>query len=262
MAHKTLAIVVHPTCAVSYRAVKRLAEEGLLDRVLLLDARDPRVVFEYRVWSVPWVLVETREGLVPSATDPVSEDEIVEMVKGVYERGDVDPVAAFRDALVHSSFAAAVALVNDDPGIAVSRELVAAAIRAGFDVTPWRLVDESIAEVRDAIRDAWSELRGMVARALGVSFVRELWWSRGGSLDREGLVAAVESGAVRLWLEAKASIGRGGLPWDPRHITEVAELVERFVVRGAVGLLRKIEREQKEILGDDEYWEILRKHLG
>ncbi len=260
--YRVAAIVVHPTCAVSYRVVKRLYRDGLLDKVRLLDARDPRIVLEYRVWSVPWVLVETPLGLVPGATDPVSEDEVAAMVEGGYEPPrDMDVVEAFRDTLVHSSFAGAVALVNDDPGLAVSRELVAAAIRAGFRGDAWDAVERALQRLMSVIGELWRGTRGMVERALGVSFVREYWWVKGGGVKREELVAAVEAGAVRAWLLGKASIGRGGLPWDPRIVAERVEGVERFVVKGAVGLLRKIEREQSEILGDEEYWGLMRERL-
>ncbi len=260
--YRVAAIAVHPTCAVSYRIVKRLYMDGLLDGVRLLDARDPRVVLEYRVWSVPWVLVETPFGLVPGATDPVSEDEVAAMVEGGYEPPrDLDVIEAFRDALVHSSFAGAVALVNDDPGLVASREFVAAAVRAGFRGDAWDAVERALQRLTAVMGELWKETRSMVERALGVSFVREYWWVRRGGVKREELIAAVEAGAVRAWLVGKASLGRGGLPWDPRVIAERVEGVERFVVKGAVGLLRKVEREQTEILGDEEYWRLLRERL-
>lgn len=247
-------LVIHPSCPVSRRVVLKLADEGLLDSVELLDARDPRTVFEYGVWSVPWLIVNG----VPTATDPVSEDEVVSLLRG----GEVpvrSPLEAFSDALIHSSFASAVALVNDNPLLVVERGFVSAAVRAPATRID---VDRAVQVIMERLPGAWEEgLKDKVARALGVSFVRELYWARGG-VTREELIEAVKGGAVRLWLLGKASIGRGGLPWRPyRDIATVAEPVERFVERGAVGLIRRVERELKELEGDSRYWKLLEEHL-
>ncbi len=247
-------LVIHPSCPVSRRVVLKLADEKLLDSVELLDARDPRVVLGYGVWSVPWLVLDG----VPAATDPVSEDEVVALLRG----GDVeprDPVEAFSDTLIHSSFAAAVSLINDDPTLVVEHGFVSAALRAPATRAD---VDRAMQLIVERLPGEWGAgLRDKVARALGVSFVRELYWARGGA-TRDEILEAVERGAVRLWLLGKASLGRGGLPWRPyRVVAEAAEPVERFVKRGVVGLLKKVEREVRELEGDARYWELLEKHL-
>ncbi len=247
-------IFIHPTCAVSYKLVRHLAERGKLDSVELVDVTDPRVVLREGALSVPFVVYEG----VPAATDPLDPREVEEMIEGVYEPSIGDPLEAVRDALIHSSFAAAVALLHDDPTVGLTRELVAAALRTPFTkLDPERVLQEVYARRLEL----WKEWRDMVARALGVSFVRELWWSLDGRLDPETLKEHVRRGAVRLWLLAKASIGRSGLPWRPSSMPDAVRSVERFVERGAVGLIRKIEREQKEIMNDEEYWRILRERL-
>ena len=247
-------LVIHPSCPVSRRVVLRLADEGLLENIELLDARDPRIVFEYGVWSVPWLMING----IPAATDPLQEDEIVAILRG----GEVparEPLDAFSDALIHSSLAAAIALINDNPLLVVDRGLVSAALRAPVTHAD---VDRAMQVVIDRLPHVWKEgLKDKVARALGVSFVRELYWARGG-ITREELIEAVKAGAVRIWLLGKASIGRGGLPWRPyRDIMVVAEPIERFVVRGAIGLIKRVEKELKELEEDSRYWKLLEQHL-
>ncbi|AEM39804.1 hypothetical protein Pyrfu_1951 [Pyrolobus fumarii 1A] len=250
-----IVIVIHPTCASSYRLVKTLAKERLLDRVELVDATDPRTLLRYGAWSVPWVVVNG----VPAATDPVEPEEVAAMIRGEYKPETREAREAFRDAVIHSAFAASIAFLNDRLDLVVEPGFVSAALRA-----PYTHVDAERAaqEILANAKELWREIRDMVARALGVSFVRETWWSRGGNLTQDELLKLVDSGAVRLWLVAKASVGRSGLPWDPRVVNERATPIEGFVRRGATGLLRKVEREQKEILGDEEYWRILRDYIG
>ncbi len=248
-------VFIHPTCAASYRLVKYLAEKGKLDSVELVDVSDPRVVIRWGALSVPFVVYEGS----PVAADPLEPREVEEMIEGVYRPVVEDAIDAVRDALIHSSFAAAVALLNDNPVLGLTRELVAAAIRAPFSALDPERVLQEVYSRRESLWGAW---RDMVARALGVSFVRETWWGLGGDLDPDRLRTLVREGAVRVWLLGKASIGRAGLPWDPRRASRAVTLVERFVEKGAVGLLKKIRAEQETILTDEGYWRLLRDRLG
>ena len=247
-------IVIHPTCAASYEAVKALAAEGLLGRVELVSAESPSAVFSHRAWSVPWVLLGDR----PAATDPVDPGEVVEIVSGTWQRRVVDPVEAFMSTVLHSAYAAAVAYLHGGLRPVLDMHLASAAARSPLSgVDPAQVIKEVEGRAEELYR-GWED---RLMRALGVSFVREAWWASGGALSRDQLRAAAEPEAVGAWLVAKASIGRGGLPPRPLPPRERLEKLAGFVRRGAAGLLSKIRREQETILGDEEYWRILGEAL-
>ena len=247
-------VYVHPTCAASYEAVKELARRGLLGRVELREATASAALRE-GVWSVPWILVDGR----PVATDPVPAEEVAAIVEGSWSpRGGLDPLEAFAETVLHSAIAAAVAYLNRGLRQVIDEALVSAATRAplrGLD--PSSLARE-IAARSQGLYERWEDA---YMRALGISYVRELWWATRGSLDRERLRELATPENVGAWLLAKASIGRAGLPWRPLLEEERLERLAGFIRRGAAGLVSRIKREQERILGDEEYWRILEEHL-
>ncbi len=244
-------VYVHPTCHASYEAVKTLAREGLLGSVELRGVVNPAEALGRRIWSVPWLLVDGR----PAATDPVDPGELVEAVRGVWQRRVVDPVEAFMATVLHSAYAAAVAYVHGSLKPVLDEALASAAVRAPLSGLAPRSVLEEVEANERRLYEQWED---KLMRALGVSYVRELWWATGGDLDREAVRAAATPATAGAWLLAKASIGRAGLPQDPRLRPGAAEALADFVRRGAAGLLNKVRREQEEILGDTAYWELLR----
>jgi predicted thioredoxin/glutaredoxin len=243
-------IVIHPTCAASYEAVKALAREGLLEKVELITAEYPQVVLHGSVWSVPWILVDG----MPAATDPVDPGEVVEIVAGTWQRRLVDPVEAYMSTVLHSAYAAAVAYLHGSLEPVIDEALASASVRSPLSGTePAKVVEEVKARAGELYR-LWED---KIMRALGISYVRELWWASRGELGRDELREVSSPLHVASWLIAKASIGRGGLPGKPLPAREKAEKLATFVRRGAAGLLAKIRREQEKILGDEEYWRIL-----
>jgi len=248
-------IVIHPTCAASYEAVKALAAEGLLGEVVLHSAEDPRLVLRLGAWSVPWVLVDGR----PAATDPVDPGEVVEIASGAWQRRVEDPVEAFMATVLHSAYAAAVAYLHGSLEPVIDEALASAAARSplsGLDPA------EVAAMVRRDAAGLYQEWEDRLMRALGVSFARETWWGLNGSMGREELRQAASPASVAAWLIAKASIGRGGLPPRPLPPRERVEKLAGFIRRAAAGLASKVRREQEAILGDEEYWRLLRENLG
>ena len=249
-----ITVYIHPTCAASYEAVKRLAAEGLLDRVRLVSTAAPGPVLRGAVWSVPWVLVRGE----PAATDPVDPGEVVEIAAGTWQRRIVDPVEAFMSTVLHSAYAAAVAYLHGGLGPVLDEALASAAARSPLSGVEPRSVLEAVRERMEELYRGWEDA---LMRALGISFVRETWWATGGSLSRDQLREMATPETVGAWLLAKASIGRGGLPARPLPPRERLEKLAGFVARGAAGLVSKIRREQERILGDEEYWMLLEKHV-
>ncbi|KSW12055.1 hypothetical protein CF15_04555 [Pyrodictium occultum] len=250
-------LYIHPTCASSYEVVKHLAGKGLLDSVRLVSTAEPAAsqVLGRSVWSVPWLVVDE----VPVATDPVepAEVEAILLGEGPLEAGD--PVEEFMEAVLHSAYAAAVAYLHGSVKPVADTALISAATRAplrGLDVEE---VAREVLERADELYAGWED---KIMRALGISFVRELWWAHGGELEKEQVRELATPGNVGLWLVAKASIGRSGLPSRPMPPRERLERLAGFVRRGAAGLLFKVRREQETILGDEEYWKLLGERLA
>ena len=249
-----VAVYIHPTCATSYELVKRLASEGLLERVELRDTSSPSEALHQGVWSVPWILVDGQ----PAATDPVEPGEALEIITGAWSRSIANPAEAFMETVLHSAYAAAVAYLHGSLEPVLDEALASAAARSPLSgIDPSKL----LGEIRSNAEKLYREWEDKIMRALGISFVREAWWASSGSLDRETLRNMATPEAVGLWLIGKASIGRTGLPPKPLPSRERLEKLASFIHRGAAGLLSRVKREQETILGDEEYWRILSRVL-
>jgi len=253
----TPVLYIHPTCATSYEAVKHLAAKGLLDGIRLVSTAEPAAsgVLRGSVWSVPWLVVES----VPVATDPVAPGEVESILlgEGPLRRGD--PVEEFMEAVLHSAYAAAVSYLHGSIRPVIDTAFISAATRAplrGLDV------EEVAREVAARADELYREWEDRLMRALGISFVRELWWATRGGVTRERLRELAAPETLGLWLIAKASIGRNGLPDRPLPGPEKLERLASFVARGAAGLLSRVKREQERILGDEEYWRLLQEKLA
>ncbi|MET1127884.1 MAG: hypothetical protein ABWW70_00995 [Thermoproteota archaeon] len=245
-----ITLVVHPTCASSYRVVKHLDERGLLGRVELVVADKPSAAFRYRAWSVPWVLVDGE----PAASDPVSPEELERIIVEGKAGAPGSVEEAFMEAVLHSAYASSLALLWGSLEPVLDRDLASAALRSPLTgVKP----EEALQRVGAEAERLYGEWSDKMARALGISFVREAWWALRGKLTAEALRDMATPAAVGAWLLAKASIGRIGLPSRPLLREGPAEAIARFVRAAARGLLNKIEREQREILEDGRYWSIL-----
>ena len=245
-------VYVHPTCYSSYRLVKGLAEQRLLDRVELVDtSRHPLHALSEGVWSVPWVTVDG----VPVATDPVTVEEVAAIIRGEGLEVSVDPVEAFMEAVLHSAYATAVALVYGSVKPVVEEGFVSAALRAPLrGLNPSKLAAELAARLEE-VPGQWLD---KLVRAAGVSLVRELWWGSQGALTLSEL-RSITPRTVAAWLLAKASVGRVGLPPNPleENIAKIASRIASFVQRGAVGLVNKVRKEWEEIVSDKDYQKLL-----
>ena len=243
-------VLVHRSCASSYKLYKELLSRGLLGRVRLVPVRGP----EYGgrlVWSVPWLLYNGE----PAGSDPLDPGVVEAAVEGSRLEPPADPVEAFMEAVLHSSAASSLVALNYSLEPVLSEDLAKAALH-----TPLTGMDpgEVLARVRAEARGLLGEWSVKIGRALAVGFVRELWWSRGGSLSPEDVESAVEEDYFRLWLLAKASLGRSGLPSDPRFKPNpIVEEAESFLLRVGPILAERVEREQRELIEDEEWRKIV-----
>ncbi|BAN90534.1 thioredoxin/glutaredoxin [Aeropyrum camini] len=240
-------IYVHKTCASSYSLFRGLKEKGLLDSVKIVEAQGPTDSGGRLIWSVPWVLLDSEV----LAGDPVDLGVVESALKGS-RIGVGDVVEAFMEAVLHSSLASSMAVLSRSLDPVLDENLASAAVRSPLSgVSPGEVL-KAVGARADSLYAEWS---GKLARALAMGFVRELWWARGGSLDPGELELIVSSGGFRLWLLAKGSLGRVGLPADPRLVAGYPEVgeAEDFLLKTGPALIRRVEREQAAILGDEEW---------
>ena len=241
-------IIIHKTCASSYNLYKLLKERGLLDKVTIVEAGSPVDREGRLVWSVPWLLV----GGEPAGTDPLPLEAVIAAIEGDPFPAPKDRVSAFMEAVLHSALAASMVLVNGSLKPVMDIRLAKAAVHAPLSGADARALLE---EVKSREKELLEEWMGKISRAVAISFVREAWWSSGGALSPSALEKLVEAGGFKTWLIGKASIGRAGLPADPRAASEsdaIAE-AEQFIIKTAPVLIRRVAKEQDEILGDEEW---------
>mgnify|MGYP001770670522 CR=1 FL=1 len=247
-------IYFHPSCETSYELIKGLARAGLLDSVRLVRSSSLSSV-RHGVLSVPWVKLNG----VPAATDPVTSDEVIAMIRG--DRLEVDDeVEAFMNSVLHSSMASAVALLHGSLVPVATRELASAAVRSpASGIDPGRVVKRVVSNDREL----FSEWRDKLRRALAVSFVRELYWASNGSVTAEAVAETARPEVVGLWLIGKGSLGRASLPPSPKgSAAEDLVAISEFIRKGARGLLLKVREEQESIYSDAEYQQIVSKALS
>ncbi|ABM81210.1 hypothetical protein [Hyperthermus butylicus] len=250
-----LTIYIHPSCPASRNLVLYLHEKGLLNRVELVSTARPSTsgLLREAVWSVPWLVGEG----VPLATDPIEPGEAELIIREFRTTRTSNPLDDFAEAILHSAYASAVAYLHGSLEPVLDCDFVMAATRAklrGLDVS------QVLLEAGHRAADLYADLEDKIMRALGISYVRELYWASGGSLSREELVELATPIHVGAWLIAKASLGRSGLPSKPVPDKARLERLASFVRRGAAGLLRRIEREYQEVMEDENYWRILEEH--
>ncbi|MGC8573401.1 MAG: hypothetical protein C0171_05460 [Caldisphaera sp.] len=243
-------IYFHPTCATSHELIVNLYNKGYLDKVEIYNLLKP---LENRfVWSVPW-LVKDNE---PVGTDPISDDEVINII----ENKDIiieNPVESFMMSILHSSYASSIAILHKDLSLLINDSIIKASIRYGHSNVNINDLKNELIENKDKLLQ---EYRDKIRRALSVSFVRELYWSKSGNIDSNDIVKYSDPTIVGLWLLSKGSIGRIGLPKRPLIFNDIdVKEVSAFVQKRGKGLLEKIKEEQENIYNDKLYWEILER---
>lgn len=247
-----LRIYVHPTCYSSYKLLKHLMENGLINRVKVIDTSNPSLLDRF-VLSVPWVTIGSRT----VAADPVSGEEVKLMIEGSYKPTIGNPLESFKVTLLSSSYASSIALLHGDLSYAAFRELVEASLR-----TPLTGLDpEEVLEIvrRDGV-SLYEELEVRIAKVLATSYIRELYWASGGSLNEKDLRGRVDRVAVLTWLMAKASVGRLGLPSNPLTMAnrDGVEIIVNILEASGDKILSDVRREQETIFKDISYTSFLK----
>ena len=192
-------VYFHPTCASSRKLIKGLVERGYSGRVRFVDLTKPVKL----VWSVPWVEFKGK----PTATDPVSVEEVVEILEG-RARPPKHVLSAFVRTLIHSMYASSLAYLHRSLEPVMDPEFLSAATRHPLGGAPPEEVKRVVLSREEEVLKRYE---GDLEYTLAVGYVRYLYWSGGREPEERELA---------LWLLTHASFGRVGLPWDPSEVRE------------------------------------------
>ena len=235
-------IYYHETCYSSFRLLTALEMENLLDRVELVRAGSPSVYSDGLLWSVPWITLDGK----PVATDPVSIDD-VKAILGMGSLVEKPYIQAFTEAILHSSYATSLSLLHGSLKPVIEEKFVSAALRA-----PIRGIDlsQAMEQLERSSEKLFGEIYDSMVKSAGIAFLRTLWWAHKGNLS-DFPPDNIEV-LVGFWLLSTASIGRVGLPRDPRKPkVEAAKRIAEFVESSWGRLVSRIESEQRLILESD-----------
>lgn len=244
-----LRLYVHPTCYSSYTLLKYLASKGLMGSTRLVSLTEPWEAVSSGIVSVPWLSLNGE----PAAADPVRGEEVEAIIRGANISPPRDPLKAYMDSVLASSYASSLALLHGSLEPAAFTSLAKAALRYPLTrLDPGPLLET----VKSEGRSLYESFEARIARVVAVSYVRELYWASGGLLRPGDL--RVDRLSVAAWLMAKASVGRAGLPSNPvRANWDGIEVVVGIVEGRGDSILEDVRREQATIYGDLEYLKLL-----
>lgn len=245
-------LILHPTCPTSKSLVTFLREEGLLDEFdfIVLDKPTPlpEGVFP---WAVPMVLDAAGD---PVAMDPLTPGELASLLKGEpVEIGD--EVEFFKKSILYSAYASALMLAHHSIEPLLQESFLYPALR----LKPRRRRYEEVVEVLSSrAEEIYESVKEVAARALSLAVVRFYYYSGVRGWEK---IAGLSEEDVSSIILAMASVGRSHLPVKPVK-PDMAGYIASFISRGARGLLRKIEREYRETLLDEDYQSLIKSLKG
>ncbi len=247
-------ILIHPTCYTSYRLLKRVNEEKLLDKIKLIDvAAYPHIALKYGILSVPAIIIDDK----PMYAGPIDLGKAVELLRGNIDsikkdKVNVDDIVR---AIVDSFALSSIVLVH---GLNVAlnfRETIKASIG---------IVDNS--ELNNRIQELLSnteliaKVHAKAARNVAYNVVRILYWTYGRRLSSlRDLEEFLSLDHLALLLEAFTILGRVGLKHLRRkNIVERTRSVYKYLIENFSTIRSRVFEEQDQIIFDDEYIDLLR----
>ncbi len=235
----------HPTCATSWRVLKFLHREKLLEEINTTDVTmiGPSKSL-YGIWSVPWVTIKGK----PAATDPIKPEEVRDILEGS-AAVPRHRASAFIRTVLHSLLASALMYIHNSIKPLLDEGLVSAAMRSPLGGPSPKEVISELEEQENSIVERWLE---DTKYTLAMGYVRTLYWVSGGKEE------APSDREIGTWLLAAASVGRSGLPHKPQLIRDKIRDLTEYVEGNIRSLMEDVKKEQELIMNDEEYWGIVK----
>lgn len=197
-------------------------------------------------WAVPMLIDEDE---TPIAMDPLNVGEI-EAYLGGYDYDIGDEIEFFKKSILYSAYAGAVILSHHSIKPLLQESFLYPALRVKPRGRNYKELRDMLEGEAESIYDG---VRETVARALSLAIIRYYYYSGVREWER---IAEIDEQDVSAIILAMASIGRSNLPVKPVK-PDMTGYIAGFISRSARGLIRKIEREYRETVLDEEYTRIL-----
>ncbi len=247
-------ILIHPTCYTSYRLLKKVNEEKLLDKIKLVDiAANPHIALKYGILSAPAIIID--EKLVYAG--PIDLDKAVELLRGNTDSIKKDNISV-NDIVkaVADSFALSSIVLIHGLDVALSfRETIKASIGIVDDSDLDSRIHELLSKT-ELVAKAYAK----ATRNVAYNVVRILYWTYGKRLSSlRDLEEFLSLDHLALLLEAFTILGRIGLKHLRRkNLVEKARGVYKYLTENFSTIRSRVFEEQDQIIFDDEYMDLLR----
>ncbi|MEM4438168.1 MAG: thioredoxin [Pyrobaculum sp.] len=235
-------VVIHYTCKSSYKIFKALKDTPGVEFEV---AKTPYFTYLKRyVVSVPAVFYNDELTLL----DPVEPSDVVTLRDGKNEKElpIEEAVENFIKGVLASQALLTITMLYKSIKPILDPQLVAVLSRAKYHrqeaKTP-QILEKLRKDDGEIIKEKWD----ILTKSLTFGLVRELYWL---GID----IDSIEKPHVKMWLLAKATVGRLGLPTPTPTVPEdVADAVYKILRDAGRRYLDKIAEEQKTIQADVEY---------
>ncbi len=250
-------LVIHPTCRTSYSLVKALStDKSLLQETTIIDAADnPSYTLRLEVLTVPAIVIDNE----PVYAGPIDIEKAITVLQ--------DPKTIVKPSSDPRSLAERIPLIIGDSqalsSILIYNGLEAVlgfknTIKAGLGVREHGIVDEAIKEFvndRELIETTYSK----AVENLAYNTIRLLYWTYCKRLKRlRDVEEFLSLDHLALMLEASSTYGRIGLiHYRRKSLVEKTRPVYEYIREKYDRIIDYVTREQEEIIGDEEYLELL-----
>ncbi len=242
-------IVLHHTCKSSYTLYKALRGVSGVEFEI---AGIPYFPYLRRyVLSVPAVFKDGELVLL----DPVEPDDVIALRDGKTQKElDVDEaVENFVRGIMASQALLATVMLYKSVKPVLDPDLVSVLSRARYhqreDKTP-RILERIKEKEGEILSEHWEHL----LKLLTFGLVREMYWL---GVDME----EVEKSHIKMWILAKATVGRLGLPHPkPAVPNEVVDAVYTTLKESGRRYLDRLVEEQSIILGDADFLSLIQAY--
>lgn len=254
-------VYFHPTCPTSIKLLKKLWEERLHEKVLLIDVSEsPYRAFEKGLLSVPGVEIDGK-----IVVQGVLFNEVLEfIVKGeaitIPYRGPSELVKRFMRGVLESFAVTSWAYVNWRLTPILENESFTSSVIGVYGIDYENAIKGLVESVKSSEERLLEEYSKYMVRSAAYNYIRELYWLGGVDSIKRGSIHRVGLEELGHWLMLRSSIGRVGLNIRPlsEELKRRIDKVREYLLENFEEIIEKILREQEE---NKKTYETLRKEL-